>query len=330
MSITIKDLAKHVGVSYSTVSKALNDSPLVKRETKDKIIKIAKEMGYEPNHAAQRLVSKKSNVIGLIWPTLERVGPSALVTKIKEAISKQQYSMTLSIDSIDDSIEMFKRFQVDGAIVFNAHNEELPKTFPMPVVTYGVKSDQTIPVIDVNYQKAMETAVEYLYQLGHQNIAFLGHFSPIDERQMEKYYGFQQAMKKFGLKISSYNLINTAGLDWYDGYMATNRLLKSPYHPTAIIGASYDISAGIVRALRQANFIIPKDVSVISYDNIPQMENLEVPLTSFGVPVEEIAECMLTTLLKYIENNTSVPPSPILTPKIFERSSCALCGIINS
>ena len=78
MTITIKDIAKQVGVSYSTVSKALNNSPLVKQETKDKIIKLAKEMGYEPNYAAQSLVSKQSRVIGLIWPTLERVAPSTL------------------------------------------------------------------------------------------------------------------------------------------------------------------------------------------------------------------------------------------------------------
>lgn len=330
MTITIKDIAKQVGVSYSTVSKALNNSPLVKQETKNKIINLAKEMGYEPNYAAQRLVSKQSNVIGLIWPTLERVAPSTLITKINEEISKHNYSMILSINSVEDSIEMFKRFQVDGVIVFNKHNIEMPKTFPMPIVTYGVNKNKSIPVIDVNYQEAMNAAVEYLYHLGHENIAFLGDFSFIDERQIEKYYGFQQSMEKFGLKISSHNLINTGGLDWYDGYIATNRLLSSSFKPTAIIGTSYDISAGIVRALRQANYIIPKDMSVISYDNIPQMENLEVPLTSVGVPVEEIAQQMVQTLLNYIKNPNSVPLSQTLTPKISERTSCALTRTIKS
>ncbi|WP_226670693.1 LacI family DNA-binding transcriptional regulator [Metabacillus litoralis] len=330
MIITIKDIAKKIGVSYSTVSKALNDSPLVKQDTKDKIIKLAKEMGYEPNYAAQRLVSKRSNVIGLIWPTLERVAPSALITKINEEISKHNYSMILSINSIEESVEMFKRFQVDGVIVFNRDNIHMPKTFPMPIVTYGVNQNNSIPVIDVNYKEAMNAAVEYLNKLGHENIAFLGDFSFIDERQVEKYQGFQQAMRKFGLKLNNYNLVNTGGLDWYDGYMATNRLLSSPFKPTAIIGTSYDISAGIVRALRQANYIIPKDMSVISYDNIPQMENLEVPLTSFGVPVEDIAQQMVTTLLNYIEDSDTVPLSPILTPKIAERTSCALAGTNNN
>lgn len=331
MTITIKDIAKQVGVSYSTVSKALNDSPLVKPDTKEKIIKTAKEMGYEPNYAAQRLVSKQSNVIGLIWPTLERVAPSTLVTKINEEISKHGYSMILSINSIEESIDMFKRFQVDGVIVFNKDTIiRMPKTFPMPIVTYGVNQNRSIPVIDVNYKEAMHAAVEYLYNLGHKDIAFLGDFSIMDERQVEKYQGFQEAMESFGLKVGSHNLVNTGGLDWYDGYMATNRILSSTFKPTAIIGTSYDISAGVIRSLRQANYIIPKDMSVISYDNIPQMENLEVPLTSVGVPVEEIAEQMVQTLLYYMDDPRSVPLSQKLTPKISERASCALAGTIKN
>ncbi|TWT06541.1 LacI family transcriptional regulator [Planococcus sp. CPCC 101016] len=323
MSVTIKDLALIAGVSYSTVSKALNDSSLVKPKTKEKIIKLAKEMGYEPNYAAQRLVSKESKVIGLIWPTLERVAPSALVTKINEEISKNSYSMILSVNSLQTSLEMFKRFQVDGVIIFNEYLDSMPESFSLPALTYGVSKDKPFPVVDVNYQEAMHSAVKYLYDLGHKRIAYIGDLSPLDERQLEKYSGFQKAMKNFNLD-SENSLFNTAGLNWYDGYMATNHLINSSYRPTAIIGASYDISAGIVRALRQEKFNIPNDISVISYDNIPQMENMEIPLTSVGVPVEKIAHCMVQTLISYIKNPDSVPLTQTLTPVIAERSSCAL------
>lgn len=322
MKPTIKDIAKVTGVSYSTVSKALNDSSLVKPETKEKIIKIAKEMGYEPNYAAQRLVSKESKVIGLIWPTLEQMAPSILVTKINEEITKNGYSMLLSIDSIQSSIDRFKRFQVDGVIIFNKDHNEMPEASPLPTVTYGVSKNNSFPVIDVSYQAAMKIAVEYLYNLGHRKIAFIGDFSPMDERQIEKYYGFQKVMKELGLPING-NLVDAAGLSWYDGYVATNRLLASSEQPTAIIGSSYDISAGIIRALRQENFVIPKDISVISYDNIPQMATMEIPLTSFGVPVEEIAHHMVQVLINYIKNPDSVSLVETLTPTINERSSCA-------
>lgn len=332
MRVTIKDIALAAGVSYSTVSKALNDSPLVTAKTKARVVSIAEEMGYEPNLAAQQLVSKQSKTIGLIWPTLERVAPSTLVTEINNEISQRGYSMILSINSIKNSLDMFKRFQVDGVIVFDEHSEERIEdfSFSLPIVSYGVIKDQGFPIIDVNYQEAMHQAVEYLYTLGHRKIAFVGDFSPIDDRQIEKYKGFKKAMTSFGLATNGSNLINTAGLDWFDGYTATKKLIHSTCLPTAIIGASYDISAGIVRALRQANYIIPKDMSVISYDNIPQMENLEVPLTSVGVPVEEIAQHMVKTLLDFVRDRNSVSLSQILTPKISERTSCALAKTIKS
>ncbi|MEH7379245.1 LacI family DNA-binding transcriptional regulator [Bacillus sp. JJ1533] len=323
MNITIKDIAQVAGVSYSTVSKALNNSPLVKPETKKKIMNIAKELGYEPNLAAQQLVSKQSKVIGLIWPTLERIAPSTLVTKINEEIRANSYSMLLSISTIEESLEMFRRFQVDGVIVFDEQNHDILDSVTVPLVTYGVGRNHTHSIIDVNYQAAMEMAIEYLYHLGHRDIAYVGDFSPIDDRQSEKFLGIKKAMNRFNLPITNQNFINTAGLGWYDGYVATKRLLSNTSAPTAVVGSSYDISAGIVRALREANFIIPKDISVISYDNIPQMANLEIPLTSVGVPVEEIASHMVNTLLTRIKTKESAPSITHLTPTINERISCA-------
>ncbi|UHA59873.1 LacI family transcriptional regulator [Metabacillus litoralis] len=326
MNVTIKDIANIAGVSYSTVSKALNDSDLVKPETKEKILKIAKELGYEPNFAAQRLVSKQTKTIGLVWPSIERATLSTLVTKINEEISKHSYSMILSINPIKTSFEMFKRFQVDGMIVFEENDETLTDqslTSSIPTIAHGVAGNNVLPVIDVNWQQAMYDAVEYLYKLGHSKIAFIGDFSPVDRRQMEKFKGFQKAMKEFNLSVNAENLVNSGGLDWYDGYVATKKLLHSTYKPTALIGSSYDISSGIIRSLREENLIIPKDMSVIGYDNIPQMGTLETPLTSVGVPIDQLAVKIVDSLMKLINDKSSVPHVQIMTPEIVERASCS-------
>ena len=322
MSITIKDIAKHVGVSYSTVSKALNDSPLVKEATKSKILKKAKELGYEPNYAAQALVSKETKVIGLIWSTIERVAPSALLTRINDELQKNNYSMIVAIDNVSNSIDLFKRFSVDGIILFNMPNSELLSTYPLPVITYGVDRESNFPIIDVNYEKAIYLAVDYLHELGHEHISFVGDFSITDERQIFKLNGFKKALKHFSMAIYDNSIVNTGGLDWYDGYTATNRLLLSSKLPTAIIGASYDITSGIIRSLRHNHYIIPKDMSVISYDNVPQLETLEVPVTSVGVPVNEIAKHIVETLLQTIQTPGIIHEIK-LTPIINERVSCA-------
>jgi LacI family transcriptional regulator len=324
MNVTIKDIAKMAGVSYSTVSKALNDSPLVKSDTKKRIVAIAKEIGYEPNFAAQRLVSKQTKIIGLIWPTIERVVLSTLVTKISDEINKTPYSMILSVDPVQTSLETFRRFQVDGIILFEENVDVAVDPIATPLLSYGVARNEAAkyPIIDANHEQAMYEAVKYLDALNHTNIAYIGDFSPTDPMQMQKYKGFVKAMKDFNLPVEEYNLINTSGLDWYDGYTATKKFLSIPNRPTAIVGGSYDISGGIIRGIKEANLEIPKDISIISYDNIPQMENMEIPLTSIGVPVDKLAVEIVQSMIKIIEEKESQPVIIKMTPELTVRASC--------
>ncbi len=322
MNVTIKDIAKVAGVSYSTVSKALNNSPLVKPATKKRIIDIAEEMGYEPNFAAQRLVSKQTQIIGLIWPTIERVVLSTLVTNISNEISKTPYSMILSVEPIPASLETFKRFQVDGVILFEENIEQEMEQTSIPLLVYGVANEQGAhPIIDANHGQAMDEAVNYLTQLGHRNIAYIGDFSDTDPMQKEKYQGFIKAMDKYGLQVNDQCLINTEGLDWYDGYAAVSKLLDNDY-PTAIVGGSYDISGGIIRGIKERKLRIPEDISVISYDNIPQMENMETPLTSIGVPVDQLAAEIVQSIIEYVENKELKPSLKKMLPTLSIRKSC--------
>lgn len=325
MNITIKDIASIAGVSYSTVSKALNDSPLVKEKTKRKIVNIANEMGYAPNFAAQKLVSKQTKIIGLIWPTIERVFLSTLVTKINDEINQTPYSMILSVDPIQSSLNTFKKFQVDGIILFEEHADVQLESTTIPLLSYGVTGKKSVPypVIDANHEGAMDEAIRYLHELNHKEIVYIGDFSTEDPMQMEKYNGFQTAMTRYALPISEHNLVNTGGLSWFDGFTAASRLLDGSYTPTAIIGGSYDISGGIIRAIREKKLGIPEEISVISYDNIPQMENMEIPLTSIGVPIDLLAREIVHTTIDLIEGNEPSSSVIKMTPQLHERKSCA-------
>ncbi|WP_317951116.1 LacI family DNA-binding transcriptional regulator, partial [Rossellomorea marisflavi] len=98
MGVTIKDIAKAAGVSFSTVSKALRDSPLVKEPTKKRITDIAMELGYQPNAAARSLVSKKSHTIGIIWPTIEGTAHSSLITRLNTQLEQLSYTTLISIN----------------------------------------------------------------------------------------------------------------------------------------------------------------------------------------------------------------------------------------
>lgn len=326
MSVTIKDIARESGVSYSTVSKALNDSPLVKPDTKKKVLEAAQTLGYSPNFAAKNLVSKKSRTIGLVWPAIDRIALTALVSKINEIVTNKNYFMILSVNAADKAVEMFKSFQVDGVMIFEEGGEtQLHSNMAssVPILSYGVSGDNAYPIIDVNHNKAIQKAVAHLHDLGHSKISYIGDLSPCDRRQAEKLKGFHKGMEEAKLPVTEESIGNTKGLSWYDGYLAGKELLQNKNKPTALISGSYDISVGILRAVKELNLRIPEDLSLISYDNIPQMASLETELTSVGVPIDLLADAMVDSLLSLIDQPGSVSLTQMMEPEIVIRKSSA-------
>ncbi|SDM72815.1 LacI family transcriptional regulator [Fictibacillus solisalsi] len=322
MSVTIKDIARVSGVSYSTVSKALNDSSLVKPETKRKVVETARELGYTPNLSAKNLVSKKSRTIGLVWPAIDRVALTELVAKINEIVTEKNYFMILSVNSADHAVKMFESFQVEGILLFEGGIEnQLPPLFSssVPILTYGVaREEHPYPIVDVYHKKAIRKAVEHLVSLGHSNIHYIGENSHADKRQYEKWNGFQEAMVNAQLAV---NQTDTNGLSWYDGYLAAQKVLQQDFLPTALISGSYDISIGILRAAKEQHLRIPEDLSLVSYDNIPQMASLETELTSVGVPIETLAHTMVDSLLSLIDSKDTAHFTQRLEPEIQIRKS---------
>ncbi|MCT8139597.1 LacI family DNA-binding transcriptional regulator [Anaerobacillus sp. CMMVII] len=326
MSITIKDIAKHAGVSYSTVSKALRNSPLVKDPTKKKIIKIAEELGYVPNIAARSLVQKRSYTIGVVWPTVERVAPSALITIINDMLENHSYTTLLSINKIDSAISTFNRFQVDAVVVFADNESDVSQAekyhSTVPILYYGINANSEYPTIDVNRRLAVGLAVEHLTSLGHKNISYIGEISTKDPLQKEKYIGYVEAMEANNLPIQPNMVIPTKGLDVYDGYLGAKSLFQDSEDVTAIISGSYDLTRGILRATQELNINVPSGLSIISYDNIPQTENLDVQFTKVGVPLNRIAQKITETILDIIEEK-EINEAIILEPEINISDSCA-------
>ncbi|RKL68180.1 transcriptional regulator [Salipaludibacillus neizhouensis] len=316
MSVTIKDIAKTAGVSYSTVSKALRDSPLVKAPTKKKITAIANELGYQPNAAAQSLVSKKSQTIGVVWSSLEREAQAALLTHINKALENRQYTTLVSINEMKQAVNTFQRFQVDAILVFN-ENKDIPsiQASPIPILSYGIAEGACFPTVDANRQEAIRIAVDHFANEGHQNILYVGMCSENDALQDDKFSGYCTGIKKqFGpLKQALY--ADTSGLNRHDGYLAMKKFLSTQELPDSIIIGSYDLARGSIQALSEDSRPRVKDIPIISYDNLPQVDKLEIPLMKVGVPLEKIVETIVDSLIKMIENDVPVTTS-ILQPEL--------------
>ncbi|WYP26194.1 LacI family DNA-binding transcriptional regulator [Alkalihalobacillus sp. FSL W8-0930] len=320
MKITIKDIAKATNVSYSTVSKALNDSPLVKPDTKQFILEKADELGYTPNYSAKHLVTKRTNTIGLVWPEINRLALSELASQVNVQMKKQHKQMLLSINDALDSIDLFSKMRVDGMLLFEEDlpQDQLPKTLDVPLLSYGVPSVNQFPTIGVKHELAMELAVQELVRCQNQSIAYVGVIGGSGRRQQAKEEGFARAMEKNSMEPL---FIQTNGLDVGDALREVKKYLKEQPIPDAMICSSYDIAIGTYRALHQSGLKVPDDVSLISYDNIPQFEETDVPISAVGVPVERLAKTLVDELVQLIENPEQKQSGCELVPELVVRRS---------
>ncbi|WP_028610134.1 LacI family DNA-binding transcriptional regulator [Paenibacillus harenae] len=324
--VTIKDIAEQAGVSFSTVSKALRDSPLVKHKTKQHILSIAKEMGYQPNLAARSLVSRRSGAIGVVWPSIERAALSSLITRVNAELESHGYITLLSISSIETAIETFRRYQVDAILVFGDRDDLSGSSdlrpLQIPILTYGAAGYTPYSAIDVNRGQAVRLAVRHLADLGHRDIAYIGEPKSYDPLQAVKIEAFREETARLGLSITEGSILRMAGLEFHDGYTAARAMLEREARPTAVISGGIDITRGIIRAVSEQRLQIPQDLSIVSYDNLPEMEKIEIPVTAVGVAISDITSVIAAAMIELIEAPASVK-TVYLEPELVVRSSTA-------
>lgn len=325
--VTIKDIAERAGVSFSTVSKALRDSPLVQNKTKQHILSIAKEMDYQPNIAARSLVSKKSGAIGIIWPSIERVALSSLITKLNEELEKHEYITILLISNIESAIETLRRYQVDAILIFGDKDDNSSYTnlnqFKVPILTYGAAGSSPYSTVDVNRGEAIRLAVRHLVELGHRDIAYIGEPQSYDPLQAVKIEAFRDEIISQGLHMEGDPILQMKGLEFHDGYIAARTILERTTRPTAIISGGIDLTRGILRALSEHGLSIPYNMSVVSYDNLPQMEDLEIPMTVVGVAISTMTTVIAESILELIKSPNLIK-TVHLEPELIIRASTSI------
>lgn len=297
MAVTLKDVAEACGVSYSTVSKALKNSQLVKPETKQMIQQKALEMNYIVNQSARALVSKKSGTIGLIWPSVDRVAVTHLISEINHAIKALGYVMFVSIDDVSVASKKFVEFGCDGIVIFDEgdHTNLPPEIYNnIPVVAYGVDRVTPYPIINVNHAEAMIMAIKRLLAHGVQQIDYIGAVDTTDVRQIAKKDAVLQYCKQQNI---NHRIIASNGLNAIEAEASIKKFLQHDTLAPGVICGSYDITVGTINAMGTTQRPI-----IYSYDNIPQIKKLDYPVHAIGVPTSVIAQAIVDTLDKVIND----------------------------
>lgn len=336
---TIKDIAKALNVSPSTVSKALNNKPGVNPELRRKIITLAEEMDY------RRVLSLSyknfTHTIGIIVSDISNPFFANIVLSIEKVLYSRNYKYILSNTDENperetDYLQALINNRVDGLIVAPSNSlkvdEKRFKLYKSFIANGGtvVFIDRIIEGLDTsyviidNFGAAFET-VKYLKDKGHKKIgAVIGLENVFTSR--ERFKGFMEAVKIYGLEVKKEWILN--GNYTVEGSKkAILKLFKSSNLPTALISFNNVMTLGVLKAFKELKVRIPEDISLISFDDAPWNEFNEVPITSIVQPVEEIGTIAATVLLGKLENfkiskrNLLKPSRIVLKSYLLERSS---------
>lgn len=333
-SISLKQLAAHLGLSTTTLSLVLNNAPSavsIPQETKDRIFSAAKELNYRPNYLARSLRVKRTHTFGVIVPELSD-GYSAMVLNGVEAVLSQEnfFYLTASHLHRDDLLEtlpgMLIERQVEGLI---AVDSPIRFALNLPVVSVsGHDKIEGVTNVVLNHQHAAELGMGHLFTLGHRRIAVIKgqDFSSDTEVRWET---IEQAACKRGIKLEPTLIAQLEGdiPSPEIGYIATQKLLASKKSFTALF-AFNDISAiGAIRALQEFGLRVPEDVSVLGFDDIYAAEFHNPALTTIRQPLFEMGSLAAKTLLKRLANGSDgseeIPQTLTVEPKLIIRQSTA-------
>lgn len=330
MPVTIQTLAKKAGVSHTTVSRALNGSKLVKPETRKKILKLADQEGYVPNYSARRLVTKKSNIIGIFFTNIETGTSASFLTDVVEKAQQvlpDQY--TLSINSIDEAMNNRQVSVQNFAGVIVISQSDLDDSFinflieqGIPTVVLNRYSDNgTFDNYAVNDFLGSKIATDYAIRMGHRRFALIKGIDTFASTH-QRTAGFNKALEDAG--IDTGDVISMQG-DYRpsSGNRMMRQILSSGKHPTCVICENDDMAVGAISACRDLGYKVPDDISLIGFDDMGYSKYLIPALTTVRKPTKKIVDMGVSRLMELInsENQAHSFVVKMFDPEIIVRSS---------
>lgn len=333
MQTTIKDIAKVANVSHTTVSRALNNSPLINHETKERIKEIARKLNYTPNFTAKSLVLDRSYNIGLFFSTLkEGTSSTFFYETIKGVHSELEDPYHLVVKGIDDVMDrsMLTNKRYDGIILMSqsAADQEfiddiMEKGIPLVVLNRLVEHGNFTNILSDDEHGAYNM-VEHIIQLGHRNIGIIEGKQTFQSTK-RRMAGFMKALSAHAIPFIPEYCVQ-GNYDIESGYHAMKQLLQLDSLPSVVFCCNDDMAVGAMKACFESGLQVPSQISITGFDGNPFSAYLTPALTTVRRPVEQISSEGARHLLTAIENNQQTQPEVIyMNTDLLIRQSLAAC-----
>lgn len=334
--VTIKDIARALGISPSTVSRALKDHPDISSETKKAVNALAEKLNYQPNIVALSLRQRKTNTIGVVIPELVHFFFSTVISGIEDVANQSEYSVILtqsneSYEREKKSLKALFNSRVDGMLIslsretnnFEHVESIIAKGIPMVFYDRMFSNPNTSKVIVDDYIGAKE-AVQHLISQGYKRIAHLegapGLLISIDRKR-----GYMDALKEHKMEIINSLIESCPSANQEEGHNMTKKLLALPNPPDAIFTNNDPIAIGAMMAIKEKGLRIPQDIGVVGFSNWSLGALIDPTLTTVDQPGYEMGQEAAKLLIRQIEagdkDQEPQPETKVLKTKLIIRQS---------
>ncbi|HSY03788.1 MAG TPA: LacI family DNA-binding transcriptional regulator [Acidobacteriaceae bacterium] len=326
----MKGLAAHLGLSPTTVSRVLNHSGgefRIAAKTQERVIKAAAQLNYEPNAFARGLRKRRSFTIGVMVPEISEGYSAQVLGGIEDALLQEEFFyFVVSHRHRADLLEGYPRLllsrSVEGII---AVDTPIHQDLPVPVVAVsGHSRKHHIVTIELDHLAAAKLALSHLHDLGHRRIAFIkGQTFSSDTRV--RWEAIRKTCSTLDIRVHPELVVQLEGTapGSEPGLIATRKLLSGGHRFTAIFAFNDASAIGAFNALHEAGLHVPRDVSVVGFDDIPSAATMHPSLTTVRQPLRAMGQSAAETLLRLIRSGPALPypPSILVSPAFVKRHS---------
>ncbi|MBI5649120.1 MAG: LacI family DNA-binding transcriptional regulator [Chloroflexi bacterium] len=337
MAVTIRDVAKRLHLSITTVSRALDGYADVAAKTRARVIHTARVMGYVPSRAARQLRRQRTDAIGYILPAqppyFTDPFSSTFIAGLGDAAAAHNLDLLISTAAPDSDAEqhIYTRWTqsrpVDGIILNRLRLKDWRVKYlaqnDFPFVAHGhARMRLDFPYIEMDSRAGFVQLVQHLIAQGHRRIAYIGAPAKFT-LQTERFAGYQDGLAAGNLPFDA-RLVGESDLTRTGGYQAAQRLLAQTNPlPTAIICVNDLTAIGAMRAARERGLVIGRDLAIAGYDGTEDAEHTEPPLTTLKQPIYNTARQLVEMLLQRIAGEPISEPHIVIQPELILRESTA-------
>ena len=332
--VSIKDVAKLAGVSVATVSRTLAKPEKVAEPTRAKVMKAVQKSGYVTNVLASNFRRRKSQSVVVLVPDIANLFYSKIVQEIELVARKKNYQILLG--ETQQSPELEKAYSelvyqkmADGMICLgmkipfphNAKRKTVDPKWPPLVMIGEYTGEIPVPMVGIDNVQAAADATQHLVDLGHSEIAFIGGPKDFTLCQ-ERLKGFRRVMRKAGHKVPR-NRIQFGEFKLASGFDQVNRVFESGDKPTALFCANDEIAMGAMKAIRAHGLRVPRDISIIGFDNLDIADYCTTPLTTIHQPRTEMGGEAMRLMLRILDGGAPEQARTVLSHHLIVRESTA-------